>query len=80
VTRDDDAMGSELEAAIPLVVRGVAKEETASGAWRHLVSGSSGSVGIAGTTKDTEVGVGRGGVVQGEIGGGGGSPSSRGGS
>jgi hypothetical protein len=32
--RDDDAMGFELKAAIPLVVRGVAKEEAASGAWR----------------------------------------------
>jgi hypothetical protein len=70
VTRDDDAMGRELEAAIPLVVRGVAKEEATSGAWRQLVSGSSGSVGIAGTSKDAEVGVGRGGAIQGEIGGG----------
>jgi hypothetical protein len=70
VTRDDDAMGRELEAAIPLVVRGVAKEEAASGAWRQLVSGSSRRVGIAGTTKDAEVGVGRGSAVQGEIGGG----------
>jgi hypothetical protein len=63
VTRDDDAMGSELEAAIPLVARGVAKEEAASGAWRQLMSVSSGSVGIAGTAKYAEVGVGRGGVV-----------------
>jgi hypothetical protein len=34
VTRDDDAVGCEVKTAIPLVVRGVAKEEAASGAWR----------------------------------------------
>jgi hypothetical protein len=56
--------------AIQLVIRGVAKEEAASGAWRQLMRDSSGSVGIAGTAKYAEVGVGRGGVVQGEIGGG----------
>jgi hypothetical protein len=57
VTRDDDAMGCELKAAVALVVRGVAKEEAASGAWRQLMRGSSGSVGIAGTAKYAEVGV-----------------------
>ena len=57
VTRDDDMMGSELKASIALVVRGVAKEEAASGAWRQLMRGSSGSVGIAGTAKYAEVGV-----------------------
>jgi hypothetical protein len=70
VTRDYDAIGCELKTAIPLVVRGVAKEEAASGAWRQLMRSSSGSVGIAGTAKYVEVGVGRCGVVQGEIGGG----------
>jgi hypothetical protein len=34
VTRDDDTVGCEVKAAIPLVVRGVAKDESASGAWR----------------------------------------------
>jgi hypothetical protein len=70
VTRDDDTMGSELKASIPLVVRGVAKEEASSGAWRQLMRGSSGSVGIAGTTKYAKVSIGRGGAVQGEIRGG----------
>jgi hypothetical protein len=32
VTRDDDAVGGEVKAAIPLVVRGVAEEEAAGGA------------------------------------------------
>jgi hypothetical protein len=39
--------------------------------------GSSGSVGIAGTTKYAEVGVGRGGAVHGKYRGWGGSPPSR---
>ena len=34
MARDDDAMGGEVKTAIPLVVRRVAKEEAASGAWR----------------------------------------------
>jgi hypothetical protein len=34
MTRDDDVMGGEVKTAIPLVVRGVAKEETMSGVWR----------------------------------------------
>jgi hypothetical protein len=34
VTKDDDAVGCEVKTMIPLVVRGVAKEEAASGAWR----------------------------------------------
>jgi hypothetical protein len=63
-------LGCELKVAARLVVRGVAKEEAASGAWRQLMRGSSGSVGIAGTAKYAEVGIGRGGVVHGEIGSG----------
>jgi hypothetical protein len=39
VTRDDDAVGGEVQAPIPLVVRGVAEEEAASGARRKLVEG-----------------------------------------
>jgi hypothetical protein len=58
VTRDDDAMGGEIKTSIPLVVRGVAKEEAASGAWRQLMRSSSGSVAIAGTTEHAEVVVG----------------------
>jgi hypothetical protein len=34
VTRDEDAVGDEVKTTIPLVVRGVAKEETMSGARR----------------------------------------------
>jgi hypothetical protein len=34
--RDDDAMGEEVEASIPLMVRGVTEEKTVSGAWESL--------------------------------------------
>ena len=60
VTRDDDAMGGEVKTSIPLVVRRVAKEEAASGVWRQLMRSSSGSVRVAGTSKHSEVVVGRG--------------------
>jgi hypothetical protein len=34
VTRDEDAVGDEVKTSIPLVVRVVAKEDTASGTGR----------------------------------------------
>jgi hypothetical protein len=67
VTRDDDAVGGEVQTLIPLVVRGVAEEEAASGARRELVRGGSGSVRVAGTTEHAQVVVGRGCAVQGEV-------------
>jgi hypothetical protein len=67
VTRDDDAVGGEVQAPIPLVVRGVAEEEAASGARRKLVRGSSGNVRVAGTAEHAQVVVGRGYAVQGEV-------------
>jgi hypothetical protein len=68
VTRDDDAVGGEVQTLIPLVVRGVAKEEAAGGARRKLMRGSSGSVRVAGTAEHAKVGVGGGCAVQGEVG------------
>jgi hypothetical protein len=70
VMRDDDAMGGEVKTVIPLVVKGVAKENAASGAWRQLIKSSGRSVGIVGTTKHAKVGVGGCRAVQGEVGGG----------
>jgi hypothetical protein len=67
VTRDDDAVGGEVQAPIPLVVRGVAEEEAASGARRKLVRGGSGSVRIAGTAEHAQVVIGRGCAVQGKV-------------
>jgi hypothetical protein len=52
------------------VVRRVAKEKAASGAWRQLVGSSSGSVRVADTSEHAEVVVGGGCAVQGEVGGG----------
>jgi hypothetical protein len=68
VMRDDDAVGGEVQTLIPLVVRGVAKEEAAGGARRKLMRGSSGSVRVAGTAEHAKVVVGGGCVVQGEVG------------
>jgi hypothetical protein len=68
VTRDDDTVGGEVQTLIPLVVRGVAKEEAAGGARRKLMRGSSGSVRVAGTAEHAKVVVGGGCVVQGEVG------------
>jgi hypothetical protein len=70
MTGDDDAMGGEVKTTIALVVRRVAKEEAASGAWRQLMWSSSGSVRVAGTSEHAEVVVGGGCAVQGEVGGG----------
>jgi hypothetical protein len=68
VTRDDDAVGGEVQTPIPLVVGGVAEEEAASGARRELVRGGSGSVRVAGTAKHAQVVVGGGCAVEGEVG------------
>jgi hypothetical protein len=67
VTRDDDAVGGEVQAPIPLVVRGVAEEEASSGARRKLVRGGSGGVRVAGTAEHAQVVVGRGCAVQGKV-------------
>jgi hypothetical protein len=67
MTRDDDAVGGEVQTLIPLVVRGVAEEEAANGARRKFVRGSSGSVRVAGIAEHAQVVVGRGCVVQGEV-------------
>jgi hypothetical protein len=67
LTRDDDAVGGEVQAPIPLVVREVAEEEAASGARRKLVRGGSGNVRVAGTAEHAQVVVGRGYAVQGVV-------------
>jgi hypothetical protein len=69
VTRDDDAVGGEVQTPVPLAVRRVAKEEASGGARRKLMRGGSGSVRLAGTTEHAKVVVGRGCALQGEVGG-----------
>jgi hypothetical protein len=68
VTRDDDAVVGKVQTPIPLVVRGVAKEEAAGGVRRKLMRGSSESVRVAGTTEHAKVVIGGGCAVQGEVG------------
>jgi hypothetical protein len=70
MTRDDDAVGEDVKASVPLVVKGVTKEKTLSGVVGELVGSSGGGVGIAGTTKDSKVSIGGVCAIQGEIGGG----------
>jgi hypothetical protein len=67
VTRDDDAVGDEVQAPIPLVVRRVAEEEAVGGARRKLVRGGSKSVRVAGTAEHVQVVVERGCAVQGKV-------------
>jgi hypothetical protein len=67
VTRDDDEVGGEVQTPIPLMVRGVAEEDAASGVRRKLVRGGSGSVRVAGTAEHAQVVVGRSCAVQGEV-------------
>jgi hypothetical protein len=68
MTRDDDAMGEVVKAAIPLVVRRVIEEKTTSGARGYLVGSSGGGVGIVGTTEDTKVVIGGGCAKKGKVG------------
>jgi hypothetical protein len=52
MTRDEDAVGEEIKAAVPLVVRGVTEKKTMGGARGELVGSGVRGVGIVGTTKD----------------------------
>jgi hypothetical protein len=55
-------VGDEVKTSIPLVIRGVAKEEAVSGARRQLMGSGGGSVRIAGTIEHAKVVI-RGGCV-----------------
>jgi hypothetical protein len=61
-------VGGEVQTPIPLVVRGVAKEEAAGGARRKLMRDSSGSVSVAGIAEHVKVVIGGGCAIQGEVG------------
>jgi hypothetical protein len=58
MTRDEDAMGEEVKATVPLVIRGVTEEKTMSRARGELVGSGSRDVEIAGIAKDTKVVIG----------------------
>lgn len=63
MAKNDDALGEEVKAAVPFVVRGVTEENTVRRARRQLVGSSGRGIGIAGTTKDANVVIGGGNVV-----------------
>jgi hypothetical protein len=60
MTRYENAVGEEVKAATPLVVRGVTKEKTIGGAMGEFVGSGGRGVGIAGTAKYTKVVIGEG--------------------
>jgi hypothetical protein len=52
MSRDQQAIGGEIEASVPLVLRGVAKEDTPTGARGELMGTSGRGVRVAGTPED----------------------------
>ena len=66
MARDDDTIGGEIKAPVALMVRRVADESTQGGAWGKLVRSGSSEVGIAGTSENSEVMVGRKSAVKGK--------------
>jgi hypothetical protein len=69
MSRDDDVVGEEIKAVVPLVARGVTKEKKMRRARRELVRSSGRGVGIIGTTKYTKVVIGGGLCHTGQSGG-----------
>jgi hypothetical protein len=55
VTRDEDYVGGEVKTLIPLMVGGVAKEDTASGARGELMRSSGCEIGVASAPEDTKM-------------------------
>ena len=53
MARDDDALSGHVEAAVPLVGRGIAEKNTCCGARREFVASRGGQVRITETPKDT---------------------------
>ena len=53
MARDDDALSGHVEAAVPLVGRGIAEKNTCCGARREFVVSRGGQVRIIETPKDT---------------------------
>jgi hypothetical protein len=62
-------VSGEIKAPIPLVIRGVPKEDTTSGTGPKLVRGSGGKIRIAGAPEHMKVIVGGRGTKEGKVGG-----------
>jgi hypothetical protein len=68
VSRDQHTVEGEIEASVPLMLRGVAKEDTSTGAKGELMGSSGREIGIVGAPKDPKVGVGGSGAEEGKVG------------
>jgi len=55
MARDDDPTGGEVKAPVPLVIRGVPKEDTQSGTGSQLVGSGGSGVRVTRTPEDTKV-------------------------
>jgi hypothetical protein len=67
VSRDHNAISGKIKVAIPFVVQGIADENTSGGMRSKLIQGCHGQFGVAGTSKDLEMLVGRRCVVEGGV-------------
>jgi hypothetical protein len=66
VSRDDDVVG-EIKTSIAFVVSGVSEENTSGGPRCQFVSGFGGEIRIASTTEHTQVLIGGGDSMEGEV-------------
>jgi len=67
MTRDDDAVGGEVETSKSLMIGRVSQENTKSGTRGKFVRGNGGHVRITSTARDPEMRVGRMRAKQGEV-------------
>jgi hypothetical protein len=70
MSRDDDVIGGEIETPIAFVIGRVSKEDTSSGPGCQFMRCLGGEVGIAGTTKHSQVLIGGGDTLESDIGAG----------
>jgi hypothetical protein len=64
---DDNVVGGEIETQVAFVIGGVSEENTYGGPRCQFVSIFGGDIGIAGTTKHTQVLIGGGDTLKGEV-------------
>jgi hypothetical protein len=67
VSRDDDVVGGEIKTSVTFVVSRVFKENTTGGPRCQFVSGFSGEIRIAGTTKHTQMLIGGGDSMEAKV-------------
>jgi dihydrofolate reductase len=67
VLRDEDVVGGEIKTPVTFVVSGVSEENTSSGPRCQFVDGFDGEIRIAGTTEHTQILIGGGNSMEGEV-------------